>query len=329
MPPLKLHIIIVGVLASLTCKPLPDNLCPGFEVAEDEADNENDAGAEAWYGEMVSNFNTGTMLPPDEIRDCREKLVQSPDDSCGPSSPSARLPARPLTEDDIVRTRRPGNEFLLWTQVHHFDDGTALGPVAVARRSRRGVHIAALGSLHAAARHARLRIEPLGDGLVLVAEGSACRTEEDCIPITRIVPFVDQKFFDQPMRLPDGQCAGPATFPLVAREDVVLDPTKTRQFRLQRNIVIKDGLGVIHEEAVATDIDPDHTDVPGVEFRRESRARELLLERGSRTRGDHTPRLTIQDGIWENFIAKHGSVRPSDHPPTDPQEPLAPRSRAP
>lgn len=289
----------------LACKPHGVNLCPNFEVAADEAEEVEKPGPEMWYSGMIPTMNTGSMLPPAELRDCREQRVVSPKNHCDDTTPPAqRLPDRKLTAEDIVLTRRAGNEFLLWTEAHHFDDGTALGPVAVARWTKRGVRISALGSLRAAARHARLRLEPLGDGLVLIAEGSACRGDDKCIPLTRIVPLVGEHFVDTAMRLAEGGCGGPATFPLVGGIDVTLGPAKLRQFRLQRNIVIKDGVGVIHEEVVATDFDPQQKDVPGVEFRRHSKSRELLLDKDG---------LIIQRGVWDDFIAEHGSVRPSDH----------------
>ncbi len=320
MSPRTALALALALSAGLACKRVTSNLCPNFEVAAEEADAEDDPGPQAWYGGMVATINTGTLLPPSEIRDCREKLVEPPANQCDdlPEPAQRRRVDRPLTADDIVQTKRGGDDFLLWTQVHHFDDGTALGPVAVASKSRRGVQVSALGSLRAASQHARLRLEPLGDGLVLLAEGSACVAEDDCRPVTRVVPLVGQQFHDRAMRLPDGGCGGPATFPLVDRRDIPLDATKTRQFRLQRNIVIKDGIGVIHEEAVATDINPQEVDVPGVEFRRESKARELLLDKET---------LIITPGIWEQFIAKHGSVRPSDH--SEPTLPAPAAQRAP
>lgn len=311
-----------ALLTLVACKPPPVNLCPNLEVAAEIAENDEDPGPHAWFGGMVSTLDTGTMLPPAEIRDCRERRVESPQNTCD-ALPFAgkRRPDRPLTSDDIVNTRRSGDEFLLWTQVHHFDDGSALGPVALARWVPRGIRVSALGSLHAAAKQARLRLEPLGDGLVLITEGSACTTSDDCVPVTRVIPLVEGNFVDQAMRNPAGGCEGAATFPLVARVDVALDPTRTRQFRLQRNIVIKDGVGVIHEEAIATDIDTGQTDVPGVEFRRQSKARELLLDKDT---------LVIDHGIWDDFIAQDGSVRPSDYvtPPTTPGT-AAPAAAAP
>lgn len=104
----------------------------------------------------------------------------------------------------------------------------------------------------------------------------------------------------------DGGCGGPATFPLSAAREIKVDSTKTRRFLLQRNVVIKDGLGIVHEEAIIKDPDPGQPNAEDVEFRRVNKARELLLDKDG---------LIVQKGIWDDMLAEHGSVRPSDHAP--------------
>ncbi len=291
------------------CRPKgPVNLCPSLEVAAEVAE-ENEGRAldvRAGLTGLVPTLDSGKMLPPEEIRDCREQRVLVPLNDCEDQPvPAVRLPARPLDEQDLVITDREGDDFLVWAQAHHFTDGDALGPVAIASWSRRGIRIAAVGPLRGPAKHVRLRLETLSDGQVLIVEGDACPPDGGaCTRVVRVVPIIDDQFVDKPMRLNEGGCGGPATFPLSATREITVDATKKRKFRLQRNVVIKDGLGIVHEEAIATDIDSNQPNAEGVEFRRFSKARELLLDKDG---------LLVQKGIWEDMLAEHGSVRPSDH----------------
>ena len=309
-PPMRILAAASLLLLATACRPKgPVNLCPSLEVAEEVAE-EREKGTpldvRAGLTGLVPTLDSGKMLPPDEIRDCREQRVLVPLNDCDDQPvPAVRLPARPLDERDLVITDREGDDFLVWAQAHHFTDGDALGPVAIASWSRRGIRIAAVGPLRGPAKHVRLRLETLSDGQVLIVEGDACPPDGGaCTRVVRVVPIIDDQFVDKAMRLDQGGCGGPATFPLSATREITIDSTKKRKFRLQRNVVIKDGLGIVHEEATATDIDSNQPNAEGVEFRRFSKARELLLDKDG---------LLVQKGIWEDMLAEHGSVRPSDH----------------
>jgi len=315
-PPMRLLAAASLLVLIAACRPKgPVNLCPSLEVASEVAE-ENEGRAldvRAGLTGLIPTLDSGKMLPPDEIRDCREQRVLVPLNDCEDQPvPAVRLTPRPLDERDLVITDREGDDFLVWAQAHHFTDGDALGPVAIASWSRRGIRIAAVGPLRGPAKHVRLRLEDLSDGQVLIVEGDACPPDGGaCTRVVRVVPIIDDQFVDKPMRLNEGGCGGPATFPLSATREILVDSTKKRRFLLQRNVVIKDGLGIVHEEAVATDIDSNQPNAEGVEFRRFSKDRELLLDKDG---------LLVQKGIWEDMLAEHGSVRPSDHvePPAKP-----------
>ncbi len=309
-PPMRLLAAASLLLLATACRPKgPINLCPSLEVASDVAE-ENEGrtlDVRASLSSLIPTVDSGKLMPPEEIRDCREQRVLVPLNDCDNQPvPAIRLPARPLDEQDLVITDREGDDFLVWAQAHHFTDGDALGPVAIASWSRRGIRIAAVGPLRGPAKHVRLRLEDLGDGQVLVVEGDACPPEGGaCTRVVRVVPILADQFVDVPMRLSENAgCGGPATFALSATHEIKIDATKKRRFRLQRNVVIKDGLGIVHEEAIATDLDASQPNAEGVEFRRFSKARELLLDKDG---------LIVQKGIWEDMLAEHGSVRPSDH----------------
>lgn len=315
-PPMRLLAAASLLVLIAACRPKgPVNLCPSLEVASEVAE-ENEGRAldvRAGLTGLIPTLDSGKMLPPEEIRDCREQRVLVPLNDCEDQPvPAVRLTPRPLDERDLVITDREGDDFLVWAQAHHFTDGDALGPVAIASWSRRGIRIAAVGPLRGPAKHVRLRLENLSDGQVLLVEGDACPPDGSaCTRVVRVIPIIDDQFVDKPMRLNEGGCGGPATFPLSATREILVDSTKKRRFLLQRSIVIKDGLGIVHEEAVIKDLDPGQPNAEGVEFRRVNKDRELLLDKDG---------LLVQKGIWEDMLAQHGSVRPSDHvePPAKP-----------
>ena len=316
-PPMRPLVAATLLLLAPACRPKgPVNLCPSLEVASDvAAENEGrELDVRASLSGLIPTVDAGKLMPPGEIRDCREQRVLVPLSDCDNQPvPAERLPERPLDERDLVFTDIEGDDFLVWAQGHHFTDGDALGPVAIASWTRRGIRVAAVGPLRGPAKHVRLRLEPLGDGRVLIVEGDACPPDGGtCTRVVRVVPILEDQFVDTAMRLSDGDggCGGPATFPLSATLEIRVDAGKIRRFNLQRNVVIKDGLGIVHEEAVIKDLDPGQPNAEGVEFRRVNKARELLLDKDG---------LIVQKGIWDDMLAEHGSVRPSDHaPPTKP-----------
>lgn len=298
-------------LLTLACRPRAANLCPNLEVAADEAEEHKAHSLDPLITltSMVSTLDSGTLLPPAEIRDCRAQRIESPLNACDDQTAATeRRTERPLSGDDLVITDGEGDNFLVWAQARHFTDGDAFGPVAVAQWSRRGIRVSILAGLRGPAKHPRLRLETLGEGQVLVLEGDTCPPDNGpCTRVVRVIPLLEGSFVDRAVRhLEDGSCGGPATFPLSASEDETLGPNKLRRFRIARNVVIKDGLGVVYEEAIATDHDPGQPNAEGVEHRRIKKARELMLDKDG---------LLVQRGSWDDLRAEDGSVRPSDHVP--------------
>lgn len=309
------HTLLLALLAAACSKPHL-NLCPNLEVASGKAreHEDHDLPPEAGLTGLVPTINSSTLAPPAEVRDCRDQRIESPANNCGDhTATTERLEAHTLSGDDLVITDREGDEFIVWAQAHHFIDGDALGPVAVARWVPGGIRVTTLSGLRGPAKHARLRLENLSDGEVLVVEGDSCPQGLDqCTRVVRVLPKLEGTFVDKPTRLlGETGCGGPATFPLSASQDCVVTPGKTRRFRIQRNVVIKDGFGIVHEEAVATDHEDAQENAEGVEFRRYSKARELMLDQDG---------LLVQSGIWDQLLAECGSVRPSDHAAPAPAE---------
>jgi hypothetical protein len=316
MPARDLVVATSALLCLVGCRPRgPVNLCPRFEVAAEEArENESrELDPATWLGEMLPGFDRQHALPPEDLRDCRGRRVEAPVNTCDAdldadldaplSADAAPFPTRPLGADDLAFADREGGEFLIWAKARRYSDGEALGPVAFARWTARGASIISVGPLRAPADHTRLRLEPLAEGEVLVVEGDACPEGAPCRRVVRLLPYVDGHFVDPPVRLRGGGCAGPATFPLTADAEVALASGKLRRFRLQRSVVVKDGAAIVFEEVVVTDVDPRQESGAGTEFRRSSKERRLTYDPEG---------LIIDPGIWAEILLEDGSIRPSD-----------------
>lgn len=306
------------------CRPRgPVNLCPGFEVASVQAKESEDREVDpmTWLAEMLPGFERTTATAPAELRDCRGRRVEAPAFRCeGDAEPALLAAPRPLTAADLVFSERENNYFLLWAQGQHYTSGEALGPVALAQWTPRGALVLSVGSLRGPAGHVRLRLEPLGDHEVLVVEGDLCpEGQAKCRRLTRLVPRIDGHFVDPPLRDPGGGCQGPAAFPLSGEAEVALASGLVRRFRLQRSVIVKDGVATVFEEAVVTDVDPRQVDSPGTEFRRSSKERSVRLGKDG---------LVIEPGIWEETLREDGSIRPSDFSACAPR-PGDPSARAP
>src|SRR6185369_5207664 len=140
-------------------------------------------------------------------------------DACAADAEAVPLEAAPLGDHDLVVSNLGDGQRLVWVQTEHYTNGEALGPVALAVLDARGVSVNTLGVLRAYGSRAQLRLEPLGQGQILVAEGEACADERDarsCVRGIRVVPAGKRRFVPLDISEDDGRCQGRAFFPLRA-----------------------------------------------------------------------------------------------------------------
>ena len=169
-----------------------------------------------WFTLMVRGYTpSGAIARP--TRDCEGQPVVWPADTCAAESQVTPLEAEPLGDRDLVISHLGEGRRLVWAQTEHFANGEAAGPVALAAFDPTGVSVTTLGVLRAYGSRAQLRLERLGEGQVLVAEGEACADERDartCVRGIRLVPVGKRRFV--PLDLSDeaGRCVGRAFFPL-------------------------------------------------------------------------------------------------------------------
>lgn len=186
----------LAVLQLLSCRPTPSldvlPICPPQLVAADraaEADTRQ-LPADAWLNILIPGLDRATGTLPDSPQDCSRAALDPP--------PHA-LPPRPLGQDDLsfgTGDQSAAPELIIWARVLRLADGTAFGPVALVRWTDRGLEVRGIGPLHAPARRVRLRLEPLGDDRLLIAEGETCPEGQPppCPREAVLMPLIAQRF---------------------------------------------------------------------------------------------------------------------------------------
>ncbi len=247
---------IVALLV-LGCRPggsMP--VCPATLVSSErasEADTRMLPPA-LWLSLLVRSFDRTTLTVPEQPRECSGQriTVEWPDEqsaAADPRSGAKALPRRPLTDADLTFGEGPDGQLLVWARIEHFDDGTAMGPVALARWVERGVEIRGIGTLWAPQRRARLRIEPLGENAqLLVADGERCTSEDlrSCSHEIYLLPLVEQRFVQASLVEEDGG-TGPARVATLERRDTPQPDGWVQRSEVQRRLRLNGDQTVISE----------------------------------------------------------------------------------
>lgn len=282
-----------------------------------------------WYSIMLQGFDRDRMLAGDDPKDCtgRSTLAptpppyaegQKPPEDAEPTVVAGckiggeleadRLPARPLTEDDIVINEGPDGTSLVWVKATHYKTGEAIGPVALVQWTPAGIAIRALGSLRAHTNKARMRIEVSGAQRILVVEGDQCNEENSklCTRIMRLLPILNGRFATVPLKLAAGEvkpnadaCLGDAAFALYEQYTSNLPDGWIRKFEIARSVTFETGSPLIAEQVVIKDKDPNQPDSPPQEFRQASSDRVLAYK---------DRYFETSDSLWDQMIQNYGSV---------------------
>lgn len=261
---------------------------------------------EVWFSVLLRDYDRKSSNVARPVKDCSGgeipvEMVAA--DRCPADQAGVPLPDRPLQPEDLFVTPTSDGRMLVWIRTTHYDNGEAVGPIAMAEWSKRGVAIRKIGALRAHADQAALRLEPMGAHQVLVVESRACSKDapDDCTRIIKLVPLIGDRFVEQPLVLSDGTCLGPARFEMFKKHEVQLDGM-VRTFELARSIDFTDGNVVLSEQVKIEDQDPSEPEAPPKLFRKANVQRPLqATEMG----------MVTKDGLWEKMLAEHGSVKAS------------------
>lgn len=307
---MKASTLLLGTLLALPqCKKADDSIIPIClsEVAGDSAD-ESESGqlpTYIWFALLLENYNRKTGLVKTPLKDCSHKLVEPelpPEDAACLAGKDAGkpLPEQPLVEDDLLIAPLEDGKSLIWVKARKFDDGEALGPIAITEWTKKGVAVRSIGAMRAHANRARMRIEAMGKDRVLVVESDVCKPDDPkkCERVMRLVPLRDNRFVQRAMVLEDGSCIGPAEFALFSEQEFA-SGTKVRRFELTRTVDFTEGNVVMSESVVIKDKDTAKPDEAAKTYRSASVQRPMSL--GAKG-------IVTKPGVWEPMLAEHGSV---------------------
>ena len=228
------------LLALAACRPvLADDLpiCPALVTADRAAEADTRMlPPDLWFALLVPGFDRKTGSVPDAPRDCSRRPLDGDRD---PTSP-----ARPRTPDDLSFGTSRDGALLVWARIIDYPDGTARGPVVLARWVAQGLEIRGVGSLRAPARRVRLRLEHAAGHPLLIAEGESCPTSacaaEPCptLPCPReavLLPLVDQRFLGADI-IEGEHPPRPARLRLDERHDLARADGSVRRLEIRRRI---------------------------------------------------------------------------------------------
>lgn len=322
-----LSLLALGSCKKKTARDMP--ICAA-DVAGGAADESQvqELPPDIWYTIMLQGFDRDRMLAGEDPKDCTGTSTLRPTPPPLPEGESLpadadpeiiagckiggdleadRLPARPLTEDDILISEGPDGMSLVWVKATHYKNGDAIGPVALVQWRKSGIAVRALGTLRAQTHKAQMRIEVAGDQRILVVLGDECNIEDSkvCKRIMRLLPIIDGRFSTVPLKLAakDSQgvdlCLGDASFALFEQYTSNLPDGWIRKFEIVRSVTFDKGTPLVSEQVVIKDKDPDQPEAPPQEFREASSDRQLVYkDRYFETRGS----------LWEDMIKSYGSV---------------------
>ncbi|MEZ4407414.1 MAG: hypothetical protein R3A52_13200 [Polyangiales bacterium] len=248
-----------------------------------------------WARLIIRGYQPG--IAPGNVSDCTGAAVrwQEPTMRCRETPyESGPGPQRPITDDDVVISRAGGNLRLVWVIVDRYvdrvptpdgsyrlEDGEAVGPVALTEFQGDRVVVRAIGTLRTLPRRPRLRLMPIGDRRVLVAEGEICRDNNDprtCRRQGRLLMLQGHRFVAEPLRSQSGRCLGPARFEYAKETQRTLEETGwLRTFELQTSAEYRDQGVQVHEQVTVTDSDPRRPAVPPRVFRRAASDRAIYV----------------------------------------------------
>lgn len=304
---------LVGAIlvAPVACKKTVDGpmaVCSSeVEGSEAEEAQSQNVPPEVWFGLILKNFNAKTGEPARPARDCSNRPLVVEDETIAacitPEDPAKALPERPLDgEKDLEIIGIDDGKALVWVRTDYFEDGDALGPVAIAEFRSNGIAVRAIGALRANPNRVRMRLEAMGEATVLVVESMVCEVDDPnkCARVMRLLPQEGNHFVERPLvDAETGACLGPATFPLFREAELNRDDGTVRRFELVRTFDFEEGTVSVSEQVTIKDIDPETPDEPPVVFRKAQLERTLELGEGG---------LRTSEPLWDRLLAEHGSV---------------------
>jgi hypothetical protein len=239
-----------------------------------------------WLALLLRGWDPQSRLATSPAVDCTGAQVRwdAPALLCADGATArAVLPDRPLGADDVVVEPLGEGFRLVWVITNRYASGDGLGPVAVVEVRPSKLVVRAVGHLRANVVRPRLRLEKLGAGEVLVAEGEVCASADpsSCARSARVMPLEGERWAPATVVGDGGTCVSPAFFHLGREEVEPLPSGWRRRYRLAASLAFDEKGAVLHEQVVVNDFDPKHPNTPERLFRRAEADAELRYDGGA------------------------------------------------
>jgi hypothetical protein len=237
--------------------------------------------ASHWFALLLYGYlPTGALTRP--ATDCSGRRIDWPAEGCSVwPAPATSLPTQSVTAADLLVENLGGPRRLVWAMTERLADGQAQGPVALAQFDAWGVRVHTLGVLRAHPTRARLHLENIGGGTLLVAEGESCTVPQDqstCSRTARLVPVVGDRF--APVDLSDaaGKCVG-STLLLLKGQGTIGQARGRRDFQFESALTYSPEGVAVHEQLTVEE--PARDGTAGTFLRRVQGERRVHLQAGA------------------------------------------------
>lgn len=293
--------IAIPLLALAACATPPHPWSHTRLCELERAGGAGEVEPDAWLELLLRGYDPQTRRATSPAVDCTGTQVRwdGPALACADGSMArAVLPDRPLGGEDVIVSTLGPDLRAVWIVTNRFASGDALGPVAIVEVQRSRLVVRAAGALRANPLRARLRLEKLGAGEALVAEGEQCGSADpaSCVRSARVMTIARDQIAPAVLQNDAGACVMPAWFHLGREEREKLASGWQRRYRLAATLGFDDPAGLrLSEQVVVDDVDPRQPTAPPRPFRKAELDTRVRLDAG-RLVADAPP-------LWERVRA--------------------------
>jgi hypothetical protein len=242
-------------------------------------------------------------------RDCLGHVIryqQARNCSVAKNEPAPVL--SPMAEEAVIVRDLGANIFVVWVVTHRFQDGDGYGPIALARRHRDGIEVAAMGVLRMRTQRVKLESFSIKGQNVVIATGETCRrgpSDQNCERSSRIVLGSGAKLIDAPVVDPEGRCVQDGNVELSRQDKRTLPSGLVRSFQYSANLTHDAKYVVVEERLLVRDLDNSGQGQPAREVQRIETNRFFEPVQGRL--------ITRQASLWSKVI-ESAREQPSSSP---------------
>ncbi|MET0344304.1 MAG: hypothetical protein ABW252_25030 [Polyangiales bacterium] len=309
----RLFLLSASLLTLTACHrqvrpPSPSALCTLALPARHAHTSPAALPASLWLALLIRHHDRldergASPLARDAVDCAGEPIGMAPLPSTCPADdagPAQLLPPNARTQALVLR-HAGGAHWFAWAPLWRRSDGTAEGPLAIARRGAAGLEVRAIGSVRGYPQRARIGVHRVASRWVLGVEGEHCASPGRCVRAVRLAYLERLRFRDRPLRAASTHaCVAPAWLPL--HEEVLrpLGAHGVRGLRRELAVAYEPDAIIVDEHIVVRDRDARHDAAPSRLFR-EAQSRLRIRPEGGEL-------LTEGQSLWDAIRARDAAL---------------------